>query len=109
MLCHFCSKRSQWNTKHTGVSKDTFLSTPHLQMNVVRNKPGGIVLLREAPFYLDAVHLILEYPIAQCHLQRRKHMRVGRSAFAWTPVYKTACYYLLWYASLADEQQVFQV
>lgn len=53
-------KGSQWNTKHNNVSKDTFLSTPHLRMNIARNKPGGIVLLREAPFYLDAVHLILE-------------------------------------------------
>lgn len=46
-------------------------------------KPGGVFLLREASFHLDAVHLVLKHPIAQSHL--------------------------VWYASVADEQQVFQV
>lgn len=37
------------------------------------DKPGGVVLLREASFHLDAVHLVLKHPITQSHLQWRKH------------------------------------
>lgn len=46
-------------------------------------KPGRVFLLREASFHLNAVHLVLKHPVAQSHL--------------------------VWDASVADEQQVFQV
>lgn len=72
------------------------------------DKPGGVVLLREASFHLDAVHLVLKHPITQSHLQWRTHThkKKKRICVDVSVCVCSVCHYLVGNASLADEQQV---
>lgn len=81
------------------------LASPDLwRFNGVRDKPGGVVLLREASLYLNAVHLVLKHAITQCHLQRRTHTHNRKKKricmnFSVCMCVTTWCGMLLWLTS----------